>query len=99
MQIERRQFVAAPQGFARQRHRRPNLLFVFSDQQSYDMLGCNGNPQILTPNKVRGNCEDTPERREAYAGHMAMCTSLDTCMGQLLVADGRSGAGEVQPVV
>ncbi len=34
--------------------------------------------------KVRANCQDTAERREAYAGHMAMCTSLDTCMGQLL---------------
>lgn len=29
--------------------RRPNLLFVFSDQQSYDMLGCYGNDQIITP--------------------------------------------------
>jgi arylsulfatase A-like enzyme len=28
----------------------PNLLFVFSDQQSYDMLGCYGNEQIITPN-------------------------------------------------
>lgn len=31
-------------------HRKPNLLFVFSDQQSFDMLGCAGNPQIKTPN-------------------------------------------------
>ncbi len=29
--------------------RPPNLLFVFSDQQSYDMLGCYGNEQIITP--------------------------------------------------
>lgn len=29
--------------------REPNLLFVFSDQQSYDMLGCNGNDQVITP--------------------------------------------------
>ena len=29
---------------------RPNLLFVFSDQQSWDMLGCYGNDQIITPN-------------------------------------------------
>lgn len=29
---------------------RPNLLFVFSDQQSFDMLGCAGNPRIKTPN-------------------------------------------------
>lgn len=28
---------------------RPNLLFVFSDQQSSDMLGCYGNGQIVTP--------------------------------------------------
>ena len=28
----------------------PNLLFVFSDQQSSDMLGCYGNDQINTPN-------------------------------------------------
>ena len=28
----------------------PNLLFVFSDQQSWDMLGCYGNDQIVTPN-------------------------------------------------
>ena len=29
--------------------RRPNLLFVFSDQQSADMLGCYGNASIETP--------------------------------------------------
>ena len=30
--------------------RPPNLVFVFSDQQSFDMLGCYGNAQIKTPN-------------------------------------------------
>ena len=30
--------------------RQPNLVFVFSDQQSSDMLGCYGNDQIITPN-------------------------------------------------
>lgn len=29
---------------------RPNLVFVFSDQQSFDMLGCAGNKDIVTPN-------------------------------------------------
>lgn len=29
--------------------RRPNLLFVLSDQQAFDMLGCHGNDQIRTP--------------------------------------------------
>lgn len=32
---------------------RPNLLFVFSDQHSHDMLGCAGNDQIITPNLDR----------------------------------------------
>ncbi len=30
--------------------RKPNLLFVFSDQQTFDMVGCYGNGQIITPN-------------------------------------------------
>jgi len=30
--------------------KRPNILFVMSDQQSFDMLGCAGNSQIKTPN-------------------------------------------------
>jgi len=29
---------------------KPNLIFIFSDQQSFDMLGCYGNKQIHTPN-------------------------------------------------
>jgi len=29
--------------------RRPNLLFVFSDQHSWDMLGCYGNAQVRSP--------------------------------------------------
>ena len=33
--------------------RRPNLLFVFSDQQSYDMVACNGNPHVHTPHLDR----------------------------------------------
>jgi arylsulfatase A-like enzyme len=33
--------------------RRPNLLFVFSDQQSSDTLGCYGNRQAVTPNLDR----------------------------------------------
>jgi arylsulfatase A-like enzyme len=31
----------------------PNLVFIFSDQQSFDMLGCYGNQQIKTPNLDR----------------------------------------------
>ena len=39
--------VQEPQGSS---GRKPNLVFVFSDQQSSDMLGCYGNRQIVTPN-------------------------------------------------
>ena len=28
----------------------PNLLFIFTDQQSYDMIGVYGNEQVITPN-------------------------------------------------
>ena len=30
--------------------KRPNLLFMFTDQQSFDMLGCYGNESVITPN-------------------------------------------------
>ena len=33
--------------------KRPNLVFVFSDQQSWDMLGCYGNPDVISPNLDR----------------------------------------------
>ena len=33
--------------------KRPNILFVFSDQQRYDTLGCTGNAIIHTPNLDR----------------------------------------------
>lgn len=34
---------------SKQEVEKPNLLFVFTDQQSFDMLGCYGNKQIKTP--------------------------------------------------
>ena len=33
--------------------RRPNILFLFSDDQRWDALGCAGNPVIQTPNQDR----------------------------------------------
>lgn len=43
-----------PQGAPEARSgKRPNLLFVFSDQQSWDMLGCYGNPAAITPHLDR----------------------------------------------
>ncbi len=49
-ELSRRQFgTAMAAGGATPPQRRPNLVFVFSDQQSYDMLGSSGNRQIVTP--------------------------------------------------
>lgn len=44
--------------------------------------------------KLRGNCAGTPERREAYRGHMAMCTSIDTCVGWLTKKLDEAGLAE-----
>lgn len=41
------------QGQAKRPTEPPNLVFVFSDQQAFDMLGCYGNDQIVTPNLDR----------------------------------------------
>jgi arylsulfatase A-like enzyme len=41
--------LALGSGRAAGQDRRPNLVFVFSDEQSWDMLGCYGNEQIITP--------------------------------------------------
>ena len=37
-------------GRDRNSNKKPNLIFVFSDQQSSDMLGCYGNKDLITPN-------------------------------------------------
>lgn len=31
-------------------NKKPNIVFVFADQQRYSSLGCNGNPVVKTPN-------------------------------------------------
>ena len=38
---------------AAQPAKKPNLVFVLSDQQSWDMLACNGNQDIVSPNLDR----------------------------------------------
>lgn len=42
-------YFARAQTVTPRRQSRPNLVFFFTDQQSWDMVGVNGNDQILTP--------------------------------------------------
>lgn len=49
--------------------------------------------------RLRGNCEDTPERRAAYRGYMAMCTSIDICVGRLMTKLEETGLAENTIVV
>lgn len=44
--------------------------------------------------RVRPNCPNTPERREAYRGYMAMCTGLDQCFGWLMKKLAELGVAE-----
>lgn len=51
---------------------RPNLLLVFSDQQSWDMTGCYGNEQVRTPNLDRMAAEGV--RFEHCVSSCPVCT-------------------------
>jgi arylsulfatase A-like enzyme len=57
----------------------PNLVFVFSDQQSFDMLGCAGNPHIKTPNLDAFSREGV--RFEHAVANCPLCTP---CRSMLL---------------
>ncbi len=58
---------------------KPNLLFVFSDQQSFDMLGCAGNPQIKTPNLDAFSREGI-----RFAHAVANCPVCTPCRSMLI---------------
>ena len=43
----------APQIMRSQSGRRPNILFVMTDDQRFDAMSCAGNPHLRTPNMDR----------------------------------------------
>ncbi|MGD8238513.1 MAG: sulfatase [Armatimonadota bacterium] len=82
--------------------RPPNLVFVFSDEQSWDMLGCYGNEQIVTPNLDRfagegvrfNHCVSsspvcTPYRGALLTGQHPLWTGCLSNDIQLLTNNGR----------
>jgi uncharacterized protein len=80
---------------------KPNLVFVFSDQHSWDMLGCYGNPDVRTPNLDRlageglrfNHCVSTspvctPYRGILFSGqHPLSCGSIQNDV-QILPGNG-----------
>ncbi len=58
----------------RRNSEKPNLLFVFTDQQSFDMLGCYGNEQIRTPHLDRLASEGV--RFEYCVSSTPVCTPM-----------------------
>ena len=81
-----------------QKDRRPNVVFVITDDQGYGDLGCHGNPIIKTPNldnlynesvrftnfHVGPTC--APTRAGLLTGHYCNCTGVwHTIMGRSLL--------------
>ena len=84
---------------------KPNLLFVFSDQQSWDMVGCYGNDQIKTPNIDKLAAEGlrfkhcvssspvcTPYRAMLLSGQHPLYNGCLVCDIQMLPSKGSSFA-------
>ncbi len=59
--------------------KQPNLLFVFSDQQSFDMLGCAENPHIKTP-----NLDAFAEQGVRFEHAVSNCPVCTPCRSMLL---------------
>lgn len=85
--------------------KKPNLLFVFSDQQTYDMVGCYGNAQIITPNLDKlaseglrfTNCFSnspicTPFRGILFSGQYSLYNGCYTNDRPLLPGNGKKFA-------
>ncbi len=60
--------------FSLLKKKQPNLLFIFTDQQSFDMLGCYGNQQIQTPHLDRLASEGV--RFEYCISSSPVCTPM-----------------------
>src|SRR5947208_690022 len=73
--LTRREFLAAQAAAVAApaaQKKTPNLVFLLSDQQSFDMLGCYGNQQILTPNIDRLAAQGT--RFSTCISNSPVCT-------------------------
>ncbi len=66
-----------PVAFSAEPNRRPNIIFLFADDQRADTIGAHGNPHIQTPNLDRLAAEGFSFRRNYCAGSFsgAVCVA------------------------
>jgi|GEM_PF-3224910 len=82
--------------------KQPNLLFILTDQQSYDMLGCYGNKQLITPNIdkiasegvrfnycISSNPVCSPMRAMLLSGHHSLKNGVVSNDIQMLPGNGK----------
>ncbi|QGJ70310.1 Choline-sulfatase [Planctomycetales bacterium 10988] len=70
-------FIWVPFAFSAEQPERPNILFLFADDQRADTIGAHGNPHVQTPNLDRLVSEGFSFRRNYCAGSFsgAVCVA------------------------
>ncbi|MCL2433526.1 MAG: sulfatase-like hydrolase/transferase [Clostridia bacterium] len=77
--------------------KRPNILFIYTDQQRFDALGANGNPLIKTPNLDRLAATGTNYNRCFSQNPVCMPSRLSAMTGQYCSALGITRMGVTVP--
>ncbi len=73
--------------------RRPNILILYTDQQRYDAVGANGNPEIKTPNLDRLAAEGINYSRFFVQGPVCMPSRMSFLSGLYPSTLGVSNGG------
>ena len=73
--------------------RKPNILFVFSDQHRHDVLGCAGHPLVQTPNLDR--LADSGMRFERTWSQCPVCMP---CRGTMITGRYAHELGRLPPM-
>ena len=68
------------------RQKRPNILFVFTDQQTYRAMGCAGNPHLSTPAMDRLAAEGVRFEKAYLGNYYRMTERVDAALNRVLTA-------------
>ncbi|HXI16733.1 MAG TPA: sulfatase-like hydrolase/transferase [Chloroflexota bacterium] len=77
--------------------RRPNVLLIYTDQLRWDALGCNGNPDVKTPNLDRLAGDGLTFRRHFVQNPVCMPSRVSFLTGQYPSALGITHMGVPVP--